>query len=387
MSRSSRRARGRAHRARATPRDGARRGSAPAARAGARAPGAGAGRERRRALPPAPAPEADRPGPGTQPPSPSPRPEPAPPPMRSFPTPPPADWHPDDEPIGTIGAPQPGAPGMSPHRPVTVPRRRRRPGRWLLLVVPLALLLIVVRYAAGSTSSRPQGRRQRHGRVVRIPQGASTREIGDLLADQRRRRLGRLLRAARRASAATTCAPAATRCAQDMGNAEAIDALTRAARAPKLIRLTLPEGPSRREHAPRVAGGRASRATTCSATQRSPALNPRDYGAPKRRLARGLPVPGDLRAEAGRERALARRAAGRRLQGQPRARSTCRRAKRKNLTRYDVADDRLDDRARDRAAARAPARRRPSSTTGSRPGCRSASTRRRATRRTTGRSR
>ena len=111
--------------------------------------------------------------------------EPAPAPvMRSFPSPPPPDWHPDDDPIGTISGPQPGAPGMSPHRPVTVRRRRRRPpGRLLLLFVPLVILLIVAVYVVNAVFTPFKG--DGSGEVVvRIPDGASTREIGDLLADR-----------------------------------------------------------------------------------------------------------------------------------------------------------------------------------------------------------
>ena len=206
------RARGRAPRARARARDAQRGGAARSAGARAAGRGAGAGRQRRPAAA-AGAAARGRPGVGLGPAA-EPEPDaapPAPPPMRSFPSARPLDWHPDDDPIGTVAAPQPGAPGMSPHRPVTVPRRRRRPGRWLLIAVPIALLAIFVGWFAWSRLHAAKGDGNGEVTVV-IPPGASTREIGDLLADKGVVGSGFFF-SLRAASAATTCAPGASCCA------------------------------------------------------------------------------------------------------------------------------------------------------------------------------
>lgn len=284
------------------------------------------------ALPPAPAPETDAAWSWDAPPQPQPDPAPASPPMRSFPSPPPADWHPDDEPIGTIGAPQPGAPGMSPHRPVTVPRRRRGPGRRLLLIVPAVVLLIVALYVLVGVFTPFKGGGT--GKVaVRIPAGSSTREIGDLLADRgvvgsgvffalRAGLSGKDLRAGR------------FTLARGMGNAEAIAALTRAPATPQTVRLTLTEGPSRREQAPLVAKA-GIEGDYLKASERSPALNPRDYGAPRGSSLEGFLFPATYELRAG---ATASRLVREQVTAfkDNLAQVSLQRARRKNLTRYDV---------------------------------------------------
>ena len=259
--------------------------------------------------------------------------EPAKPKMRSFPSPPPLDWHPDDDPIGTISAPQPGAPGMSPHRPVTVRRRRRRrPGRLVVLGATFTLLLIVLGYLLNATFTPLKGAGDGEV-VVTIPGGSSTSQIGDLLAERgvvgsaaffalRARISGDELRAGRFTMA------------RGMGNAEAIDALTRTPEPPATIRITLPEGPSRREQAPVVAKA-GVRGDYVKASQRSAALNPRDYGAPKNASLEGFLFPATYELRLG---ASAQHLVREQLEAfeDNLALVSLRRAKRKNLTRYDV---------------------------------------------------
>jgi uncharacterized YceG family protein len=283
-------------------------------------------------LPPAPAPEADGAWAWDQPQAePEPDPQPAAP-IRSFPSAKPPDWHPDDEPIGTISAPQPGAPGMSPHRPVTVPRRRRRPGRMLLIVVPLLVLAIAIGWAAWSTFTPLEGDGEGEV-VVTIPAGSSTREIGDLLADKGVVGSGFFF-ALRAGIGGDDLRAGRFTLARDMGNAEAIDVLTRVPAAPKLIRLTLPEGPSRREMAERVASAGVE-GDYVAATRKSPRLNPRDYGAPKGASLEGFLFPATYELRSG---ATARSLVAQQVEAFKDNFATVglKYAKRKNLTRYDV---------------------------------------------------
>jgi len=255
------------------------------------------------------------------------------PPMRSFPSPPPPDWHPDDEPIGTVSAPQPGAPGMSPHRPVSVRRRRRRrPGRIVMLGVPLVLLSVIATYVLHATFTPFKGAGS--GEVaVRIPDGASTREIGDLLADRGVVGSGAFF-ALRAAIRGDDLRAGRFTLARDMGNGEAIDALTRAPQTPPIIRVTFPEGPSRREQAPLVAKA-GIEGDYVKASERSPALDPRDYGAPKGSSLEGFLFPATYELRPG---ASARRLVSDQVEAfeDNFAHVGLRRAKSKNLTRYDV---------------------------------------------------
>ena len=114
--------------------------------------------------------------------------------------------------------------------------------------------------------------------------------------------------------------------------------------------VTIPEGRSIARGGRRAAPAAGLEGDYPAATRRSRVLDPRRYGAPEgTQLARGLPVPRDLRAQARRDRRDARRRAAAApsssnfasvdLRARPRARTS---------RRYDVLIDRLDDRARGR---------------------------------------
>jgi UPF0755 protein len=173
--------------------------------------------------------------------------------------------------------------------------------------------------------------------VVTIPPGASAGDIGDLLAKNKvvdsgfffavRARLGGD-RGKLRAGTYTL--------KRSMSYSEALAALTEAPTAAPTIKVTLPEGPSRRELAPRVkaAGVRGDYVT---ASARSSVLNPRTYGAPKG--TRGLegflfPDTYELRSRT----ATAKGLVDEQLRTFKRefAKIDLRRAKRRNLSRYDV---------------------------------------------------
>jgi UPF0755 protein len=164
--------------------------------------------------------------------------------------------HEHDRPIGVrrLGAPPsmsaagalgPNAIPPKPHKPA---RRRRRP---FVRVIPVVLLLAIGGFAyelfqpfAGSG----------HGIVVvNVPKGASASQIGNLLADKgvvdssfffglRARLSGKRgeLRSGRIVLR------------KDMSYGAALDALTTAPAAPKTVKLTIPEGRSRREIVPLV---------------------------------------------------------------------------------------------------------------------------------------
>jgi peptidoglycan lytic transglycosylase G len=247
-----------------------------------------------------------------------------------------------DRPIGTVRRsraqyqPQPGAPGMPPHRNIGIPSRtRRRWARRLLVLVGILLVAAVAVFAV--LLYQPFHGRGYDAVVVNVPAGSSTAEIGDLLAEKDiidsglffeiRARLGGD-RGKLRAGTYTL--------KKSMSYGDALAALTAAPKAAPTIDVTLPEGPSRSELAPRVkaAGVRGSYVT---ASARSGLLDPRAYGAPKG--TRGLegflfPDTYELTSRA----ATAKRLVNEQLKTFKRefAKVDLKRAKRSNLSRYDV---------------------------------------------------
>jgi UPF0755 protein len=216
------------------------------------------------------------------PPPPPPRPEPP----AAAPEPAVPEPH-DDQPIGVrrLGAPPsmsaagalgPSAIPPKPHKPA---RRRRRP---FVRVIPLILVFAIAAFAyelfqpfAGSG----------HGVVVvNVPKGATASQIGNLLADRsvvdssfffglRARLSGKRgeLRSGRIVLR------------RDMSYAAALDALTTAPAVPKTVKLTIPEGRSRREIVPLVKQ-LGLKGNYLAATKRSP----RALGLPGPKRARTL---------------------------------------------------------------------------------------------------
>jgi UPF0755 protein len=190
-----------------------------------------------------------------------------------------------DRPIGTVRVsraqyqPQPGASGMPPHRSLGVPKQRRRWPRRVLAL--LGLLLAAAIAVAAFLTYQPFHGKGYGAVVVKIPPGASASDIGDLLAKNDvvdsgfffalRTRLGGD-RGKLRAGTYTL--------KKSMPYEDAIAALTQTPTAAPTIDVTLPEGPSRRELAPRVKAA-GVRGDYVKASARSSVLNPRAYGAPK----------------------------------------------------------------------------------------------------------
>jgi len=289
--------------------------------------------------PPEPEPLRVQPGP-----SPSHVAEPAPEPRRVEPDAPRPAAPPPAEPAPRVPAAAPARPELRrrhrrPRRstaaasPGPGPHGRRRAGA-LLAVAALLLAL----WAAWSTLQPLKG--DGDGRVVvTVPRGAGAGEIGDLLAGR-----GVVSSALFFSVNATVTGrrdelrSGTYALARGMSNGAAISALGRGpapARAAPTFSLTIPEGRSRREAAPLVRRS-SLRGSYLRATARPGALGLRRLGAPRGvRSAEGFLFPAtyELRRGANVD-ALVRSQL--RAFGQNLARIDLARAKRGNLTRYDV---------------------------------------------------
>jgi len=247
-----------------------------------------------------------------------------------------------DRPIGTVRRSragyqaQPGAPGMPPHRNIGVPSKTRR--RWTRRFVALLAVLVLAGIAVFAVMLfQPFHSKGYDAVVVTIPPGSSTREIGDLLAEKGivdsgfffaiRARIGGD-RGKLRAGTYTL--------KKSMSYGDTLAALTATPKSAPTIDITLPEGPSRGELAARVkaAGVRGSYVT---ASERSGLLDPRAYGAPKgTRGLEGFLFPDTYQLAS--STATAKRLVNDQLKTFKRefAKVDLKRAKRRNLSRYDV---------------------------------------------------
>ncbi len=248
----------------------------------------------------------------------------------------------EEEPIGVVRAgrasyaAQPGAAAPGHQRLTVPPKRRRRTRRIVALATIFLFVALVVIFAillfqpfAGDGAGTVR---------VRIPPGAGAGEIGDQLAQAGRRRLRLLLLPARPAER-----PARRPALGHLHDAPRHVATRRRStssrrrRAPRaVLDVTLPEGPSRRELAPRVRQA-GIEGDYLAATRRSGRLDPRDYGAPRstRNLEGFLfPATYELRSQD----ATARRLVARQVEAfkDTFARVDLTRARRRNLSRYDV---------------------------------------------------
>jgi peptidoglycan lytic transglycosylase G len=252
-----------------------------------------------------------------------------------------------DAPIGTVrvsrggggGAggryqAQPGASGYPPYRKLAVKPRRR----WLRrTIVVLALLIAIAACVFAFLLFQPRHGTGHGAVVVTIPAGATADDIGKLLADRgvvnssfffslRSRLSGD--RAKLRSGRYTL--------REGMSYGAALTALTTPPKAAPVVHITLPEGPSRREEAPklRAAGVKGS---YLAATKRSSQLDPRDYGAPRStRTLEGFLFPSTYELKA--SQSTARRLVSRQLAAfkENFAKVDMTAAKRRNLSPYDV---------------------------------------------------
>ena len=327
-------------------------------------------------VPPAPAPDPEPPWPEPAPdpeppwpdPAPDPEPEPVPAPMRepddpqstqplepvgaiharrtvSLPRPQTEELghHTDswDRPIGTVRVSrgdyqaQPGAPGMPPHRNIGVQKTRRR---WLRRFVVLLVILALAAVAVFAFMLyQPFHGKGYDAVVVKIPPGASAGDIGKLLSSKGVVESGFFFALRARVEGDRSKLLAGTyTLKRSMPYKDALAALTEAPKAAPTIDVTLPEGPSRRELAPRVSQA-GVRGSYVKASQSSKVLDPRAYGAPKgTRSLEGFLFPDTYQLRS--RTATARQLVSMQLRTfkSEFAKLDLKRARRKHLSRYDV---------------------------------------------------
>jgi UPF0755 protein len=246
-----------------------------------------------------------------------------------------------DRPIGTVRVSraeyqaQPGAPGMPPHRNLGVRKARRR---WARRIVAVLALLVVAALAVGAFMTYQPFHGKGYGAVVvTIPQGASASDIGDLLAREGVVDSGFFFELRARLAGDRGKLRAGTYTLQkSMSYKDALAALTLAPKAAPTIDVTLPEGPSRRELAPRVKAA-GVRGDYVKASVQSSLLHPRTYGAPKgTRTLEGFLFPDTYQLRS--STATAPQLVDLQLRDFKRqfAKVDLAHAKRKHLSRYDV---------------------------------------------------
>ena len=248
-----------------------------------------------------------------------------------------------DRPIGTVRVSrgeyqaQPGAPGMPPHRNIGVQKTRRR---WLRRFVVLLLILALAAVAVFAFMLyQPFHGKGYDAVVVKIPPGSSAGDIGNLLSAKGvvESSFFFALRARLEGDRGKLRAGTYT-LKRSMPYKDALAALTQAPKAAPTIDVTLPEGPSRRELAPRV-GQAGVRGSYVKASDSSKLLSAADVRRARRgpRALEGFLFPDtyQLRSRTATAKALVnmqlRKFKSAVREGRPQAR-----AGRKHLSRYDV---------------------------------------------------
>jgi uncharacterized YceG family protein len=246
-----------------------------------------------------------------------------------------------DRPIGTVRVsraeyqPQPGAPGMPPHRNLGVRKARRR---WARRIVALLAILILAGIAVIAFMTYQPFHGKGYGAVVvKIPEGSSAGDIGKLLARNDVVDSGFFFELRARLSGDRGKLRAGTyTLKKSMPYKDALAALTQGPKAAATIDVTLPEGPSRRELAPRVKAA-GVRGDYLKASARSTLLNPRSYGAPKgTKSLEGFLFPDTFQLRS--RTATARQLVALQLGDFKRqfAKVDLKRARQRHLSRYDV---------------------------------------------------
>jgi UPF0755 protein len=221
--------------------------------------------------------------------------------------------------------PLPGTPAFS--------RRRRRRGR--ILATLLLLVLLGFAFVANLVFQPFKGEGGEEI-SVRIPPNSSVADIGDVLADK-----GIVDNAtvftirARLAGVADELKAGTYRLKEDSSYGDALDALRADPAAPRTVELVIPEGRSRSETAPLVKeAGLSGDYVKASATHKG--FKPRSYGAPRgTKTLEGFLFPATYELRPG---ASAATLVGQQLDAfeEKIAEVDLKRAKRRNLTTYDV---------------------------------------------------
>jgi UPF0755 protein len=232
-----------------------------------------------------------------------------------------------------------GGPVMTP--PGDVPRGPRRARRGsariaalLALVLVAAVLLWLINALVQPFAGEGTG-----SVTVQIPEGASAGKIGDVLADAGVVDSGFIFSVRASLSGARNDLRSGRHVLRrDMSYSAAIDALSAKPaeeQATRVVKVTIPEGRSRREIVPIVqkAGLQGS---YVEATARAPSdFSMRRYGAPRRNSLEGFLFPATFELDAGASAATLR---NRQLDAfrENFEKIDMRRARRRNLTAYDV---------------------------------------------------
>jgi uncharacterized YceG family protein len=208
----------------------------------------------------------------------------------------------------------------------------RRPG-WTRLVALAAVVLVVVGIAWFAISLFQPFKGDGDGQVsVVIPQGAGLGEIADLLENKGVVSSSSFFQLrARLAGRSGDLKPGSYRLARDMSFVAVLDRLEQGL-PPNVVRITIPEGRSRREVAPLV---RRLRGNYIKATRRNPTLDPREYQAKGAKSLEGFLFPATYELKKGRP---VRKLVDEQLIAFKRnfGKVDLRYARRKNLTPYDV---------------------------------------------------
>jgi UPF0755 protein len=236
----------------------------------------------------------------------------------------PRDWLAEAERLTT--PPPPSSPdGAGPPR-----RNHPRWGRLLALGALLILVLAAGRVLIGLFQPFTG---DGDGRVaVVIPQGASLGDIADLLEQKGVVSSSTFFQLrARLAGRSDQLKPGSYTLAHDMKYTTVLDRLEQGL-PPNVVRITIPEGRSRREVAPLA---KALPGNYVKATRRNPNLDPRDYGAEGARSLEGFLFPASYELKKG---SHVRRLVNEQLDTFKRSfgKVDMRYARSKNLTRYDV---------------------------------------------------
>jgi uncharacterized YceG family protein len=318
-------------------------------------------------LPPEPDPEPEPLPPEPEPERLPPEPEPGPEPVEPGEEPPTPDPEPAtavhrpltepaaDRPIPDVDRTPPPMPASESARPLPTPPRRRytppdprrspatgparRSGRRWLKRIFAVLALLAVAFVIWFIFSLFQPLKgDGDGTVtVNIPRGATSRQVGDLLADRGVVSSGFFfdLRA-QIAGKRDELKAGRFKLAHDMSYGAAIDKLTQNPIAPPTLSVTIPEGLSRTEIAP-VAKKAGIDGSYLAASDKHAGFSPRTYGAPKStKTLEGFLFPATYEMQE--KQATASRLVGQQLDTFKRNFDgvSMKKAKRKNLTPYEV---------------------------------------------------
>ena len=211
-------------------------------------------------------------------------------------------------------------------------RGRRGPGRVIALVV-LALILLGVGWFLVSLFQPFKGDGDGGAPVrVTIPPGSSLSQIADRLEQKGVvDNAGFFQLRARLMGHGGDLRPGSYQLRKDMSFAAALDVLKEGV-PPNVVQVSIPEGLSRKEIAPLTGGLRGS---YVRATRRSPALDPRDYGAKGATSLEGFLFPATYELKKGQTVRRLRDQQLEQFKGNF-DKVDMRYAKRKNLTEYDV---------------------------------------------------